>query len=293
MTQRNLVVVSNSEMYTYRQCPRKHQYRYRMMRRTRVKAAPLEFGGIMHDALEMWFNGYDIQDVVSFIQASDLDEWKEKPKLLAMVVGHCAFWSKSIVSIEIETEFAVPIKSRSGNDCHAVIRGKLDGIVMYNGKCYVLEHKSTSSDISPGSEYWQQLLTDSQASTYILGARSLGYDPVGVLYNVLRKPLHRRSKSDMSPSDILDRMTTSMNESPQKYWGRQEIVRTEFDLQEAENDLYDWYKRLRSDKTHPRNVNACFDFHRPCEYHDVCTGADRIENEIRYRTADKKHEELS
>lgn len=52
---------------------------------------------------------------------------------------------------------------------------------------YVVEHKTTSLDIGPGSQYWRRLTLDDQVSNYVAGARALGHEPRGVLFDVVRK----------------------------------------------------------------------------------------------------------
>ncbi len=56
---------------------------------------------------------------------------------------------------------------------------------------YVVEHKTTSLDIGEGTPYWKRLTLDAQVSKYLVGARALGHEPVGVLYDVVRKPALR------------------------------------------------------------------------------------------------------
>lgn len=60
---------------------------------------------------------------------------------------------------------------------------------------YVVEHKSTSLDIGEGSPYWKRLILDGQISNYNTGTRALGHEPVGVLYDVIRKPTLRPLKA--------------------------------------------------------------------------------------------------
>lgn len=50
-----------------------------------------------------------------------------------------------------------------------------------------VEHKTTSAEIGAGSAYWKRLLLDAQVSVYKVGARSFGHEPVGTLYDVIRK----------------------------------------------------------------------------------------------------------
>lgn len=56
---------------------------------------------------------------------------------------------------------------------------------------YVVEHKTTAIEIGPGSTYWKRLQLDAQISKYLVGSRALGHEPIGVLYDVIRKPLIR------------------------------------------------------------------------------------------------------
>jgi len=60
---------------------------------------------------------------------------------------------------------------------------------------YVVEHKTTSYEIGAGSPYWKRLTLDSQVSNYLVGARTLGHEPAGVLYDVVRKVRLRPSKA--------------------------------------------------------------------------------------------------
>lgn len=51
----------------------------------------------------------------------------------------------------------------------------------------VVEHKSTSSDISPGGRFWTKCELDTQISNYVAGVRELGYEADSVTYDVVRK----------------------------------------------------------------------------------------------------------
>lgn len=55
-------------------------------------------------------------------------------------------------------------------------------------KYYVVEHKTTTSDISYGSRYWDRLRLDRQLSVYVSAARVLGYPVSECLYDVIHKP---------------------------------------------------------------------------------------------------------
>lgn len=66
------------------------------------------------------------------------------------------------------------------------IAGKLDVLVRERatGRVLVIEHKTSSEDVSPGSAYWQRLRLDGQVSLYHLADERIE----GVIYDVLAKP---------------------------------------------------------------------------------------------------------
>lgn len=70
--------------------------------------------------------------------------------------------------------------------------GKIDVVVRDgNGRVWVVEHKTTSDSLAPDSDYWTRLRMDTQCSKYFLAALHQGHDVAGVIYNVLRRPLHQ------------------------------------------------------------------------------------------------------
>lgn len=58
-------------------------------------------------------------------------------------------------------------------------------------KVYLLETKTASESIEPGSTFWKRTTLDPQLSLYIPAIRKLGHDPHGAVYDVLRKPDQR------------------------------------------------------------------------------------------------------
>jgi hypothetical protein len=55
-------------------------------------------------------------------------------------------------------------------------------------KVYLFETKTTSEDLSPGSTFWKRTILDPQLSLYLPAIRTMGHDPHGCIYDVLRKP---------------------------------------------------------------------------------------------------------
>lgn len=160
---------------------------------------------------------------------------------------------------------------------------------------YVVEHKTSSEDISAGSNYWKRLVMDPQISVYIEGARSLGYDVKGVLYDVLKKPLFS-PKKDEAERDFESRMTQEICAEPDKYYQRALVVRLDRDMKDSASDLWQTTKAImqaKRDNAWPRNPDACIQWSRTCDYFDICAGEADPEDSSKYKRLESAHTELS
>ncbi len=92
-----------------------------------------------------------------------------------------------IETVSVETEFSIPFETEGGD---YVLAGKFDALCKIDGRLFVGEHKTSSEDITPGSEYWQRVGTlDTQISTYIRAAKALSIGSIhGCLYDVIFRP---------------------------------------------------------------------------------------------------------
>jgi len=176
----------------------------------------------------------------------------------------------------------------------------------------VVEHKTTSSDIAPGSTYWRKLTLDTQVSQY-LGATE-GVE--GMLYDVIRKPSLRPFKAtpevdrrytkagalyanqreaDETPEEYATRLRADISEDPNKYYARGIIVRLPDEAREAARDTWLVAGSIRESMrldAWPRNPGSCDAYGRTCDYWAVCAGETTIADDTRFRTAETPHEEL-
>lgn len=181
---------------------------------------------------------------------------------------------------------------------------------------WIVEHKTTSEDCEAGSPYWQRLRLDSQVSTYYRGARALGYDVRGCLYDVIRKPSlkpykatpveSRKFKADGSlyanqrdrdetPDEYRTRLLEDIAAKPERYYVRGEVVRTADDEHAGAADAWMIAQSIREAERlgrFPRNVDACVRYGRTCDYFEVCTGTTSLDDRLRFRVAERAHEEL-
>jgi hypothetical protein len=78
------------------------------------------------------------------------------------------------------------------------VAGRIDALVKYDGKHYILERKTTSSNFD--SDIWNYYRSGPQTSIYTLLLATQSTDAAGIIYDVARKPALRPSK--LSKKDV-------------------------------------------------------------------------------------------
>ena len=226
--------------------------------------------------------------------------------------------------IAVEKQFDCPlVNPDTGESSKTYSRaGKIDTIVRdVRHRVLVVEHKTSSYDIQPGSDYWKMLQLDSQVSDYFVGGRSLGYQIDGCLYDVVGKPkmlpllstpIDQRKYTkptkkepprlysgqrefDETLDEFRERLRSHIAENPARYLQRAIIARTEDDERAAALDSWQIARQMAESEhigRFPRNSHSCQDYNRMCEYFGVCARTEDLGDETLFRTAKKAHEEL-
>ncbi|MCH9836397.1 PD-(D/E)XK nuclease family protein [bacterium] len=167
---------------------------------------------------------------------------------------------------------------------------------------YVVEHKTTSKDIGLGSPYWQRLTLDDQVSTYMAGARMLGHEPRGVLYDVIRKPAERpyevnSKRSEPEPAEAFaERIREKIGAEPDKYFQRGKVVRFAEEERVAAQNAWIYSQQIiafRNAGQFPQNVDACETWGRFCDFWGVCAGEKSLDDATLYRKKAELNEELA
>lgn len=194
--------------------------------------------------------------------------------------------------------------------------GVLDVIARRNGFQVLVDHKTTSMDISsPDSPYWRQLTIEGQVNHYyVLGwANGIKFD--SAIWDVVRKPTIRPKKlskaeraaivsskryfnQSVSAAD-LDRLQTEENESadlfearlthdctierPEYYFARRAVPRLDHEILEYASELWqhgqDMLQGRRNSGLPVRNSGACMLYGTPCAYLGICSGHDTPESD--------------
>lgn len=196
-------ILTQSQLKAARTCARLHKYRYIECRLPIQASGPARFGTLFHHALEQWWSAYQLAGDdrlgISLHALSALEESVElEDQVIAdeLLRGYHARWQdEPLVTELVEHEFTMPlVNPMTGRASRTyTLSGKIDAKVQdtRDNRTYLVEHKTTTSDISEGSGYWQRLRMDGQVSVYY----NAFPDVAGCIYDVIRRPGQRRYKA--------------------------------------------------------------------------------------------------
>jgi len=307
-------LLTNSRRNAYGLCNKKHYYSYEQGYKSVSDTKSMYFGRLFHDTLEQYYKD-GLAAALAFLDDTEVNLWNEYDvwACRAVFIEYQKFYNDDFKILHVEKEFTAPLINPETNAPSRtwLLAGKMDLVI----EGAIVEHKTSSQDITPGSAYWRQKLMDSQISQYVLGARAIGIDVQKVIYNVIKKPSKRPLKAtenpkykkdgtlyanmrehDESPLDYAARISEDIKSDPKKYFIREEVPRLLSDLQDYEQDMWDVGQNMKDSKHRkrwPRNAHACFWFNSPCVYFDVCTGVASIDDTELFEKVENIHPELS
>jgi hypothetical protein len=214
-------------------------------------------------------------------------------KVRAMLMGYAERWGESLASYDVESiekPFDMPLV-RGWR-----LQGKRDGVIVDragHSRRLVLEHKTSSVEVGPGSDYVARLAVDTQCSLYMLEG-----DFDGVLYDIIRKPAlkpyqpGKKRETAETPDEYMARCIEAIAEAPDAYYQRAEVVRLDGELAEAKADLIGTVRSIEgcAKRGHyERNDDSCYSYGSRCSYWSLCT---RTGSESDYAVSDEQHPEL-
>lgn len=194
---RRLEVLTTSELKAFRRCPREHHIAYRLGYRPVESAGALRFGTLIHLGLEAWWRAPRGEGLDAALAAvDDQADPFDRARARALLIGYHARWAdEQLEVLAVEAEFRTPLINPATGAASKTfeVAGKIDAVVreLSTGRVMLVEHKTSSDDIGPGSDYWRRLRLDAQITTYFAGGRALGHDVAGCIYDVIAKPGQR------------------------------------------------------------------------------------------------------
>lgn len=329
----SLELLTISRLAVARSCQRQHQIRYELGYRPIEIGGARKFGTLVHGALEAWWLANAagkpqdkwLADALAAIRAGGGDPF-EAAKAEAMMVAYHHRWKDEPYEVlAVEQEFRAPLRNPSTGALSRTweLGGKIDVIVRhrFTGLVFIVEHKTSSEDITPGSGYWRRLRMDGQVSLYFVGSESIGISASGCLYDVLGKPAQKPLKAtpeaerkytkptktepsrlyasqretDETPEEYGRRVYDAIAEDPGRYLARGEVVRLEAEMEGAMIDVWQQGQQIREARIAgraPRNPGACVQYGRECDYFGVCAGEASLDDTSQFVRSDNVHPEL-
>ncbi|MCH9838300.1 PD-(D/E)XK nuclease family protein [bacterium] len=306
---RRLPLLRTSGLKTWMTCPRRYRFEHVQGVIKVEEAHALRFGTLWHLLMEGYLGavqyGTDPLEALHRLDSENVDPW-DLAKLRPLFLGYVARWwdedraGLNVLSIEREYEHDL-INPDTGHPSRTYrFGGRLDAEVSIGGRLLVMEHKTSSDDIAPGSDYWRQKRIDAQASNYLAATGAEGN-----LYDVVKKPTIRPLKAtpvesrkytkdgrlyaaqrelDETTEEYEIRWGAQIAESPDTYYQRGEVVRTADELAEAQRDRWELGKQIAEGvrlNRFPRNTSACFPLAgAPCPFASVCAGEASIDSPL-------------
>lgn len=317
---------TNSSLACFRRCPREFELRYmqRLERDIDEESEALAVGSCWHDGQETLALKGEAEAYEQIRRTAPNNVWAEK--LCRLLAAHSWYWQgQQVKVVEPEVEFEVEHEG-------FVFRGKRDAIVeLPDGRRGLLEYKTTSSDVSAESSYWDRLRLDTQVGLY---AMAMDEPPSFILYDVVRKPTINPKKISKAEVDRMRReiqkdgrcryfedleawqvepalaeafespllygarLTADIGDRPSYYFARREVPRTRDDYERLAEDLVATAALVRDGANGwglPRNPDSCATFGL-CDFFRLCSNNVRPEDGTvppeGFRRRERLHPEL-
>jgi len=307
-------LLTYSRLSCFRSCPRRHQIRYELGLVPEEESTALRVGTAFHAIKEAQDRGEDCEAI-----AQDLDPY-HRAIVAAMAQVHSERWGGDTLEV-VASEQAFDLPLRNPDTGAPTPSFRLAGVIdrIYrtaSGHLAIQDYKTTTEDISAGSDYWLRLSLDQQMTIYVYAARQLGYDVQTILYDVTVRPLHRprlktpadkiRLKKDGTPyadtrledelpAEFAARVAEEMRADPDRYFARHEIARLDDDIAETMAEIWHQQQVIREMQRSGRwyrNPGACVTPYR-CAYLPICDARDLSVAPAGYRITDDRHPELT
>lgn len=238
--------VSISRLKTFKACRRMYEFRYVEGLEPVSESEPLYIGGRYHDFIEKFYNGEDIEP--------------ELTKEYAMFDAFRTYIAPKLPQYTPEQWFTYNL-----NDDDALIC-RVDGIVTIGDECMLIEHKTSSADIT--EEYEYDLQFDEQIPAYMLasGARCM-------YYTVCRKPTIRQRKEE-TDEEFYQRMREWYDTDTESKIRCFLVERTDDEIETFRTELVGMVNEVKNTHCFYRNTLHCFHWGRRCEYAPICMNYD-------------------
>jgi RecB family exonuclease len=179
------LTVSNSRLSLFLRCQYAHYLKYYKGLQKKTKAAALQRGTVVHEAIEKYNTGKSWKKVVRRFSkefyANTLEEERvelgDLPKIVSSICDNyfACYENEDLEYLECEKHFELPL-TKTVN-----LEGYIDAITKDSrGNTWPMEHKTYSR--LPKRDF---IMFNPQSARYIWALENMGYKPYGFLWNIL------------------------------------------------------------------------------------------------------------
>ncbi len=249
-----------------------------------------------------------------------------------LMAGYDARWRDAgYQAIAVERTLTADLANPATNALSRSFRlaGKLDVVAALDGRTVLIDHKTTSEDITdPNAAYWRQLTVEGQVNQYYLLGWANGWKFDQACWDVIRRPSIRPKKLTKAerasvtatgkyfgwpvPSGDVQELAFASDaetlgmyaarlahdctvERPEWYFQRRAVPRIDREILEYAGEAWqhsqDMLYSRRALGTPPRNSGACMAYGSPCKFLGICSGHDEPTSD-NWRRKEILHPEL-
>lgn len=254
------MIASASKIKLFKSCRRAYEFRYVYDLRPIETAEALQTGSNYHALIEELYND---DEAYLFTHADDYS----KEKAMATAYRKYIYPKFKVRSTEEWHQ------ARIGK--HALV-GRVDGIAEDG---LLVEHKTTSQEITEEYEYDLQWDEQILAYMYLTGSRS-------VYYTVIRKPTIRQKKNE-TDEEFYNRMVEWYDEDTDKKIRLLKISRTDEEIQQFAESFKMICGEMERGVIY-RNPSYCNHWGRKCEYASICLNYDPDQEYVGFVKGEEK-----
>lgn len=244
---------SISQVKAFKSCRRSYYFKYDQKLKPVQTAESLATGTAYHALIESLEKGEELPE----------DEFTKENAM-----AHA--YQKYILPQFKVTETEVKLEKQIGDH---ILFGHLDGL---SDDGYIVEHKTTSMDISEGGEYEYNLLWDEQVLAYmsLSGRRK-------VHYTVCKKPTIRLRQNE-TEEEFYKRMIAWYDEDTDSKIRTFVVERTDAEVAEFEDEFMAICDTIVHTGHFYKNTCQCNAWGRRCEYSSICLHYDPAQEYLEF-----------
>lgn len=281
-------ILTASEIIAWKTCRKRWWFSYNQCLEPLVLAKALSYGSAVHKILATYYSCKTLPRFSPGTYDASDEEGKFIIKEINCLVD--AYIQRDPLAedfrpVNVEEEFIVGVPSPKGYRYKWFqFAGKIDLTLKdAHGNLWLVDHKTSIKALDP---QWLELAD--QMKYYLWAKNQLGSSPVGIQYNLIRKPSIRPHKND-TPEIYAERLSNDIESRPEFYFQQQGVVKMEKDIEAIGLELWQLAHEVGKGPIY-QNPGACQIL--SCPYSDLCVRDTTITRTAGFKVS-KRHRELN